>query len=351
MASKMKQTLAIKTLLHKTRLNPQLGFLGKGDKMAILRYHSIIDGQVNDYVSPNIALQANAFELQVKYLSKKYNVLSMDHVADCLYKQKRFPKKAVAITFDDGYRDNYLAYKILKKYGLSGTFYVVAGCIEQSEPLWLFEVIFLIRNTNKKVLRIEVQGQPNSFPLGLEKEKKLAIRKIVEAIKSNDLAYRENLRSQLRAQLSDVDSLEERANQIMLTWEQLREMSENGMVIGGHTMTHLNLPNANNSDAMREIKECKKLIEKMLDRPVLHFSYPNGGNYAYYNRKIMKIVGDAGYLTSTTSNNGLADLSESAYELRRIRVTPNLPEIYYQMEWEPFVDKWRKKLVKSLVGR
>ena len=153
-------------------------------------------------------------------------------------------KRAVAITFDDGYQDNYTAYQILKKYGVSGTFYVVAGCIGRGEPLWLFEIIYLIYNTVREKVNIDIHDRSETLPIGSEREKYATIRTITALIKSNNRAFREGLREQLHGQLSDVTGLEERAAKIMLTWEQLREMTRDGMTIGGHTMTHLNLPNA-----------------------------------------------------------------------------------------------------------
>jgi peptidoglycan/xylan/chitin deacetylase (PgdA/CDA1 family) len=340
----LKNSVKIKNILFKSGLYPHSNYFSKGKYIGILRYHSILNSEHNDYVSPNIALPVDVFERQIQYFSKKYNVISMDEVADCLRNHRPFPKRAVAITFDDGYRDNFAAYRILRKYGISGTFYVVAGCVGQGEPLWLFEIIYLIRITLKKKFDLDVFGQTMALSIASNAEKGIAIRKVTEIIKSNNRLVREDVRRQLRSQLSDVTDLDERAFQIMLTWEQLREMSDNNMIIGGHTMTHLNLPNADTDDARREINDCKHLLEEKLQKPVLHFSYPNGGNYAYYNQTILTMVKEAGYFTSTTSNNGLADLNANEFELNRIRVTPNLPEIYYQMEWEPIVNKLMKKV-------
>ena len=195
-------------------------------------------------------------------------------------------------------------------------------------------------------MHIDIDDRSAALPIGSEQEKFTSIRAITALIKSNNRAFRDALREQLREQLSDVTGLEERAAQIMLTWEQLRKMDTDGMTIGGHTMTHLNLPNADPEDARQEIVSCKKLLEDKLKRPVRHFSYPNGGNYAYYNEDISAMVKAAGYVTATTSNNGLAPIDQHPFELSRIRVTPNLPEIYYQMEWEPLVGRWAT-IIKS----
>ena len=335
----MKYSATLKNMLFRSAAMPYSGLNSKGRHVAILRYHSIHDGNNNDYVSPNITLSPIQFQRQIRYFSRKYRIVSMDMVADCIRNRKPFPKKAVAVTFDDGYRDNYIAYQILKKFGAIGTFYVVAGCIGQGEPLWLFEVIYLIRNTARKECELFVSGRTVSLPLSSEMQKRTAMRKVNKLIKSNDRPVREIVLEQLRSELSDVSGLDKRASQIMLSWEQLKEMDRNGMTIGGHTMTHLNLPNAACEDARREIIDCRKLLEEKLQTPVLHFSYPNGGDYAYYNQEIVKMVKEAGYRSSTTSNNGLAVLESDAFELSRIRTNPNLPEIYYQIEWEPFMDK------------
>ena len=341
------KSLPIKNLLFKSGMHPHADFFSKGLHVAILRYHSVTDSQENDYVSPNIAIPIDAFEVQIRYFSKKYNIISMDKVAECYYNRQAFPKRAVVITFDDGYRDNYTAYQILKKYGVSGTFYVVAACVDRRETLWLFEVINLIKNTTRSFVTLDIPNHSAKLPIRNEKEKSITIRTITTLIKSNDRVFREALRKQLRDQLSDVVGLGKRAAQIMLTWEQLQEMSRDGMIIGGHTMTHLNLPNADPEDARKEIIHCKKLIEEKIKCPVSHFSYPNGGKYEYYNQNISEMVTSAGYTTATTSNNGLAKISQHMMELSRIRVTPKLPEIYYQIEWEPLVDRWSTIVKKN----
>jgi peptidoglycan/xylan/chitin deacetylase (PgdA/CDA1 family) len=78
--------------------------------------------------------------------------------------------------------------------------------------------------------------------------------------------------------LKDVNNFQAMSKKVMLTWEQVREMKNNGMTIGGHTMTHINLPNAKAEDARQEIIDCKELIENKIGSKVNHFSYPNSAN-------------------------------------------------------------------------
>lgn len=313
------------------------------NEVAILRYHAIVEQKDNFYASPSICLSPELFEEQVQYFSKNHTVISLDEVYSCIADQRPFPEGAVVFTFDDGYRDNYNAAKILRKYGVTGTFYIAANCIDYEEPLWLFEVIYLVNRTNRVLLELVVNNTKSKFNLKNTNDRALVIREITSLIKSNTLVVRESIRDQIREQLNDVLDIDDQTKKVMLSWKQVCEMGEWGMDIGGHTLTHLNLPNAEAVDADREIIGCKKLIESKLNKVVNHFSYPNGGNYNYYNPAIMEMVKKAGYLTATTSNNGLAPLSSNPLELYRIRVTDHLAEIIYQITAEP--------LISSILGR
>ena len=111
-----------------------------------------------------------------------------------------------------------------------------------------------------------------------------------------------------------------------------------GMEIGGHTMTHCNLPSADPDEAWLEISTCKSLLEKHLGCEVKHFAYPNGGSVQHYNDNIKKLVYQAGFFSASTSTPGLIGFSSDLMELWRIRATENLFEMLWDME-EAFIKK------------
>lgn len=90
----------------------------------VLMYHSID----NEILNP-MKVSKEKFEEQMKFLKDNgYTTLTLDELYDSFENGKPVPKKSLAITFDDGYRDNYTnAYPILKKYGLKATIFVIAG--------------------------------------------------------------------------------------------------------------------------------------------------------------------------------------------------------------------------------
>lgn len=302
-------------------------------KAAIFRYHSLADPQSNSYVSPAITLTPQQFEHQVRYFSANYKVLSLDEVVDHLRQGIRFPSNSVAFTFDDGYADNFAAAQILGKYSANGTFFITTDPMGRESRFWLVEVIYMILETSKEKLTIGLGNDRQKFILGDKTSRWRGIRKIIGLVKSNNKKFREDILNQISDQLGTESTFRE-IDDLMLTWEQVKEMLRMGMVIGSHTLTHLNLPNADPADALREISESKKVLENKLQSDIRHFSYPNSGPYDYYNDAVRKLVIDAGYDSSCTSKQGFVDSNSDYFALERIRTNPQLEEIVHSIEWD-----------------
>jgi peptidoglycan/xylan/chitin deacetylase (PgdA/CDA1 family) len=292
----------------------------------IIRYHSVSED--NDLVSDGIAVSPRVFEEQVRYFAKHFRPILMDTLMDCVQNRRPFPNNAIVLTFDDGYADNYQAAQILKKHAMTGVFYITAGCIESEESFWVGEIHHLIGKTNKRSVYVRVRDKVFEAVLG-DSNRTEPIRRLTQLIKTVDVATREGIRWELRKQLHDVPPL---GNNLMLTWNQLSEMVAMGMEIGGHTLTHCNLPSATKEEAWHEVSQCKVLLEEQLSTSVRHFAYPNGGSLQYYNSEIKELVRQAGYMSAVTSKLGVVDLCNDPLELRRIRTTPDLFQILWEIE-------------------
>lgn len=93
-------------------------------------YHSI-----TEEVQPGNRLQVSkeTFRRQMHFLKKhNYKVIPLERLADLIKEKKRIPNKTVIITFDDGYKNNYLyAFPILKKYNLYATIFLIVNEIDR----------------------------------------------------------------------------------------------------------------------------------------------------------------------------------------------------------------------------
>lgn len=90
----------------------------------ILMYHYVNDAEAK---KSKLGVCPETFERQMRFLRKhKYNVLPLEKLAELIKAKKKMPPKTVAVTFDDGYLDNYTnTFPVFKKYDIPVTIFVV----------------------------------------------------------------------------------------------------------------------------------------------------------------------------------------------------------------------------------
>lgn len=102
-----------------------------------------------------------------------------------------------------------------------------------------------------------------------------------------------------------------------LNWEQIEEMSRNGICFGSHTQNHSYVPNLTREELMIELVNSKKMIEKHLSKSIHHFCYPLGG----FTEDAKEVIQDAGYSAAVTTNRGNDRDNVDLYELERVKVS------------------------------
>jgi peptidoglycan/xylan/chitin deacetylase (PgdA/CDA1 family) len=287
----------------------------------ILRYHSVggADGSAPIHIDPGLCVPAAAFAQQMRFIRERYTPLSLADLYAAIEHDRPFPPGAVAVTFDDGYRDNYSeALPILQQYGIPATFYITAGCVEAGEVLWTSKLRYYFMATHQPALRLQ---RPTAQVLDLSSPsaRQASYAHTVALIKSagrrrgGDEVFEE---VEAALQVTNLAPLRES----MLSWEEIREMRRAGMLIGAHTLTHPNLPGLPPEAAEAEVAGSKTLIEARLDAPVEHFAYPNGRGVSHFNDTVRDIVRQAGFLTSVTSISGPVHPTDDLFTLRRLGV-------------------------------
>ena len=191
----------------------------------------------------------------------------------------------VALTFDDGFKDNFTnAFPILKKYNVPASIYLITDCIENSTNPWFIEFrqAFFTTSNSKCELRLG----DTTFSLSL----KTAIEK--ETSSDQVMAFLQKCRNQERIEyLEEIhkrlkpNKLDQLSN-VMMNWEEVREMHNNGIRFGAHTHTHPILSSLDLNDAESEILKSKHIIENKLGTSVEEFAYPVGRKIHYSERLI-----------------------------------------------------------------
>jgi peptidoglycan/xylan/chitin deacetylase (PgdA/CDA1 family) len=292
----------------------------------ILRFH-----RINDNNDPFLsAFSTKMFEKHIKYLKRKYTILPLENIIN-EFAQGKPLHNAVAITFDDGYRDNFLyAYPVLKKYAVPATIFLTSGLINTGEILWMDKIRYVLKKTKKKALQMIDIFHGKIYPLNTIDEKIEALNGLyMDLIKCDErdkLHYINSIIEPL-----GVQNFDELAD-LMLTWEQVKIMGNNGVSFGAHTVSHPILSRIPIHQARQEILKSKEDIEKNVEKPVSSFAYPNGKE-ADFNEDICDLVKESGCTFACTTIMGTINQHTDPYLLPRISLEKPLPVFATRLEW------------------
>ncbi len=281
------------------------------EQIAIIMYHRICSKK--DIWSID-TLDTNELEKQIKYLKKYYEILSLEKLHELLSLNKKLPKKGVVITFDDGYKDNFTnAYPILKKYNIPATIFLTTGYIGKDELFWWDKVGYILCNTKLKNINLEDYGNISSPP----KENITSyLDSVIENLKYMKEEKREEI-IQLLLKNSGVEIPKEISIDITASWNDIKEMHENNISFGAHTVNHKVLSKIPINEAKFEILQSKNDIEKNLKTSIKTFSYPYG-QVNDFNDEIINILKESGFDCAVTGIPGMVSKNSDLFKLDRV---------------------------------
>ena len=313
---------ALKTTLYRSGVLALVRCAGgSGSRLPLLHYHSVSSEGV--YRTPTIAVSPAMFERQMAFLAAHYRVISLDDVVDCIEQRRPFPPRAVAITFDDGYLDNHeVALPILRRHGLTATFFVTAGPVVRGDRFW----VSWLRTAVLSAPDLSGLVATGLIPTALASRARRDGREpVVDAVTARmnraGLAERHELLEQT-ARALHMDHGPAKGAEEFMRPHHARELARAGMTIGSHTVTHPNLPSLTAADAFTELLESKRLLESVVEAPVRHLAYPGGPDPSRpdFTGEIIELVRRAGYRSASTSLRAPVTLDSDPFVLGRYDV-------------------------------
>ncbi len=284
------------------------------DGIRILVYHRVGSHRVDD----GMTVSQIVFDAQLRYLGKHYTVVPLDEVAAILKEERPIRSGLIALTLDDGYRDNYTrAWPILARYSMPATIFVTVGPLDGEGSLWTEEIQEALWASSGQALDLHSMGW-GSWPLKTDAERLTCLHAVKQRLKVLPDAERQRTLREIIQRLGSrgQTAVQER----MLTWDMMREMSKRGITIGAHTVSHKILTQIAPQEVDWEIRESKHRIEQQLGEPVRHFAYPNGTS-SDWNADIQKMVKQTGFETACTTVRGTNSAGHDLYALRRLDIT------------------------------
>jgi peptidoglycan/xylan/chitin deacetylase (PgdA/CDA1 family) len=304
----------------KSKISPMLHWAGyasgfsarqahKQRVMRILMYHGV---GTQEY-------PAEVFGDGLDYLSRNFKVVPLGDIIQKLLHGQEFSGNEMALTFDDGRRNNFTrAYPLLQKYKLPATFFICPGLVDNKQWLWnhdarerLKSISPMDRHTFAAAL-----NSPTSDP-----------NRMVEWMKSLPKRQRVPIQEKIFARTAGfIPTGLQREKFDLMSWDEIGKLDPKLITIGSHSSTHPILSQIEPDEIEDEIVQSRWQLETRLQRPVEFFCYPNGN----YNAAVLEAVRRT-YTGAVTTDFRAAHNHEDPHQLPRISAAEELPLLAWRL--------------------
>lgn len=285
-----------------------LSGVGSKRKLQILIYHRVLE--MPDPLQPSEPSIAD-FDWQMRLLKEHFTVLSLGE-ALARMKAGQLPPRAACVTFDDGYADNLtLAQPILNRYGIPATVYVATDYLDGG-IMFNDAVLECVKQFKHDSLDVSWLRSGLIAKFGNNSERLASFSLITGLVKYLPTSQRNEVIGRL---IEDTSAI--MPKDLMLTSNQLIELSDSGVEIGAHTASHPILANLSEADALGEITAGRDALRARLNKDIRFFAYPNGIPNKDFNDAHVRMLPDLGFDCAVSTSAGVSDSHTNIYELKR----------------------------------
>lgn len=292
----------------------------------VLAFHGVtaeVPGHLCNYEGKHLHLPI--FERIMERVARHYQVVPLARVVDWMEGNGELPEHAVALTFDDGYRNVFTqAVPVLQRFGMPATLFVVTDFVFHGRMLWPDRLTSAIAASDVSRVRVSLEGAAVDMPLASEHDKRLADARLTALCKSlpeeAKLAFLERVFDALRVTGKQIT--EAWADHAPIPLDEMKRLPACGIEVGSHTCSH-GIVTRFAPDAMaQEMNESKRLIEQAMGRPCSEFSYPNGGP-GDFSEQSRERVAAAGYRCAVTTIKRRVAPGDDRFAIPRAILTHN----------------------------
>jgi peptidoglycan/xylan/chitin deacetylase (PgdA/CDA1 family) len=285
------------------------------DGALILGYHRIAEYLHDPF---GICVTPQHFSEQMEILSQNAGAISLQELVHDL-EERTLPKRAVAVTFDDGYADTlYQAKPLLERYQIPATVFVASGYLDRQ--FWWDELERLLYTPADlpAQLSLTLNACAREWVLGPDASlhtRERTLLSLCDSFRPLPEEERQEAMSQVRRWVGLVPRDMSRAR--CLRSDELEELAAGEFVdIGAHTVTHPILTGLSKSRQRAEIEGGRAALEQILGQLVSSFSYPNGSVSA----DTLCMVKETGFDLACASTNDVAWRGSDRFQLPRFWV-------------------------------
>lgn len=287
------------------------------DSLLVLDYHRIGNSE-DDLFDPGL-FEATADQLnnQISYLKRHVSLVTLEEALGFIegtIKEKSRHCRAL-LTFDDGYLDNYkIAYPILRSHGVQGVFFVVTNMVGSRQLPWWDHIAYLLKTAQRRRFSLRY---PSALEVDIDENGLTeSLRNVLKLYKLPGNSDPERFIRELaeEARGSEPPGTARR----FLNWDEAREMTRGGMVIGSHTHSHTVLSQLQPEEQYKELCESRTILNEQLGVEANVLAYPVGARTSFTG-KTQLLARQAGYRAAFSYHGGInLPGRTSAYDVKRI---------------------------------
>jgi peptidoglycan/xylan/chitin deacetylase (PgdA/CDA1 family) len=256
---------------------------------------------------------------QLALLRRVTNIVPLRSALRDLRAGRPLPPRALAVAFDDGYRDNLtIAGPLLRRMGIPATCFLVPGILSGEVVPWWERLGWAF--TAARASRLTWEDHSWVLPGAGNRE---AFKAVSALLKRRDRAARERSMDELEALLDP--SGQYRPGEQFLNWDGAKALGEY-MELGSHTMWHCIMSEETPSAQKADLAEARAQLSERLGGEFDVLAYPNGTRHDY-DAATIESCADAGYEFAVTTQGGWNTVDTPRYEIRRWVINPERGEI------------------------
>lgn len=290
-------------------------------ELTILLYHGVTEaaseGIEND---AGKHITASRFAAEMRTIKRHCAVLAIDEVVALTEQGRPFPPRAVVVSFDDGFANNYTtAAPILEELQVPAVFYVTSGLVGTDRMFWVDQIEDCLNLTSAREI-VVVLDEPRTWRLDTREQKIAAVDAIKEYCKRTTSDTKDRVLADLVTATGVTPSVDHADNYHAISWPQLRAIAASPLfTVGGHSLYHDVLAALPPARMRRDVQQSIDLLARELGAPIVHYSYPEGQPH-HYDERVIQTLKDRGIVCCPSAVPGLNPPGTDLFHLRRVMV-------------------------------
>lgn len=290
------------------------------DTVAIFLFHGVVPAHrhaVRNYTRKHLGLAE--FITCVDALAATGSPVSMSDIVRASREGRSMPPRAFAVTFDDGFANNYeVARPVLRARGVPATFYVTSAFVDRNAASWIDRIEYAFERP--AAIRLDLPSLELTATAATAAAKRQLLDEIRGRVKRMPAIDPYAVADEIWAQLDVVEMEPDADLDRKMTWDQVAALAADPLFeVGGHGHTHRVLAFLDDEALREEIETSLRLLAQHLGQPPVHYSYPEGLAHCYSDR-VIDLLRLHGIVCAPTAEPGVNRVGDDLFRLRRITV-------------------------------